>query len=323
MLTSTELVARTIRGENNTGRTPVYGWVGANLKEVISEKFGSVENFEDVYEYDMAHIFGGPSSFNGDEIKRLIESGEEITPDILLDIPLNPVNNMADYKNIADSLKHHKERDRFCYVQTNGIFECLNSPFGIEDHLCYLVMYPDELKEVYARQAEWNRQFAANAIELGVDMVHISDDWGAQNSLMFSTNMWKEMIYPYHKIVCDFVKKSGKFLSLHSDGNVSSVLDGIVDLGFDVLHPWQEAAGMSYDLYLEKYRDKLAILGGICIQMTLGFGDFKNVENEIRRVFDTLKGERWLCCTTHFVQDHCSIEELIFAFDLAVKLARG
>jgi hypothetical protein len=29
--------------------------------------------------------------------------------------------------------------------------------------------YPDELAEVYRRVAEWNRQFALNAIELGID----------------------------------------------------------------------------------------------------------------------------------------------------------
>ena len=79
---------------------------------------------------------------------------------------------------------------------------------------------------------------------------------------------------------------------------------------------------MSYDLYLNKYADKFAILGGICIQTTLGFGDYDRLEKEIRRVFSLLKGKRWICCTTHFVQDHCSLEELEFAYDLITKLAR-
>lgn len=43
---------------------------------------------------------------------------------------------------------------------------------------------------------------------------------------------------------------------------------------------------------------------------------------EIRRIFGKLRGKRWICCTTHFVQDHCSIEELAFAYDLIYKLAR-
>ena len=319
---SYELVAATIRGQES-GRTPVYGWVSANLDRQISEVYGSVSAFEDYYAFDMAHIFGGPNCCDVSRLDELKASGIEITPEIYLDIPLMPVNQMDSYQNIIKDLKHHREeRERFCYLQTNGIFECLNSVFGIENHLYYLAMYPDLLKEVYARQAQWNRQFAENAMELGVDMIHVSDDWGAQNSLLFSKQMWRELIYPYHKVVADTVKAHGKFLSLHSDGNVNEVLDGIVQLGYDVVHPWQESAGMSYKTYLQHYSDQFAILGGLCIQSTLGFGDYERLEREIRRVFGLLKGKRWMFCTTHFVQDHCSVEELTFAYDLVVKLAR-
>jgi len=323
MMNSRELVAATIRGEN-PGRTPVYGWVRENLREQISKEFGSVENFEDHYEFDMAHIFGGPSPFNMEEINKVREEGIELTPEVALDIPLMPADDEEKYENVKKNLEfYQKERGRFCYVQTPGIFECLNSLFGIENHLCYMALYPDEIAEVYRRQGEWNRQFADCMMDLGVDMIHVSDDWGAQRSLMFSYDMWKSLIYPNHKIVADRVKERGCFLSLHSDGDIKTVLDGIVELGYDVLHPWQESAGLSYDLYLEKYKDKLAILGGLCVQTTIGFGDFDRLEKEIRRVFGLLKGKRWMFCTTHFVQAHCSIEELTFAFDLAVKLARG
>ena len=321
---SRELVAKTIKGENNTGRTPVYGWVKANLKEEINEAFGSVANFEDHYQFDMAHLFGGPNPHQEEKFNKLHEKGVEITPEVALDIKQNPVDNMDDYQDIVDALKHHQqERKRFCYVQTPGIFECINGIFGIEDHMLYMAMYPDKMAELYQRQAEWNRKFADNMIDLGVDMVHISDDWGAQKSLLFSKDMWKKYIYPNHKLVCDRVKERDCFLSLHSDGNISSVVDGIVDLGYDVVHPWQEAAGMSYDLYLNNYTDKFAILGGLCVQTTIGFGNYDKLENEIRRVFDLLKAKRWMFGTTHYVQDHCSIDELTFAYDLVVELARG
>ena len=320
-MNSTELVSRTIRGEN-PGRTPVYGWVKENLKEPISQAYGSVEKFEDHYEFDLAHLFGGPFPF-AEEIIKLRDAGKEVTPEILLSYPLNSPDDMSLYGDVARELKHHKERERFCYIQTNGIFECLNDPFGIENHLLYLALYPDEIAEVYARQAEWNKRFALNALELGVDMVHVSDDWGSQNSLLFSPDMFKELIYPNHKVTADAVKAAGGFLSLHSDGYVADVVDSVCELGYDLMHPWQESAGMSYGLYLEKYSGRLAIMGGMCIQTTVGFGDLGRLEREINRVFNTLKGKRWICCTTHYVQDHCSMEELAFAFDLAVKLARG
>lgn len=78
---------------------------------------------------------------------------------------------------------------------------------------------------------------------------------------------------------------------------------------------------MSYDLYLQRYRDKFAIMGGICIQTALGLLPRDRLEQEIRRVFALLRGKRWICCTTHFVQKHCSMEDLTFAFDLIRSLA--
>jgi len=171
-------------------------------------------------------------------------------------------------------------------------------------------------------QAEWNIRFADHCIDLGVDMIHISDDWGSQRDLMFSPKLWRELIYPNIKKVVDHVHSRGAFASLHSDGCISSVADGIVDIGLDVIHPWQESAGMSYDLYLEKYSDKFSILGGICVQTAIGLLPQNELEKEIRRVFEKLRGKRWICCTSHFVQDHCSIEDLIFAYDLIYKLAR-
>ena len=318
-----ELVAKTIRGENDTGRTPLYGWVSANLDKPITEKFGSVQAFEDLYEFDAAHLFGGPGSLNMGEYDKIRESGEELTPDVILDIPLCPVDRMEDYQGLKESLRFYREeRGRFCYVQTPGFFEHFNGVFGIENHLCYLLMYPDEIAELYRRQAEWTVQFAQNVLELGADMVHISDDWGSQRELMFSPRLWQELIYPNLKRVSEAVKSAGGFLSLHSDGCITQVLDGVGDVGFDVLHPWQETAGMSYDLYLQKYQNYFGILGGLCVQSVIGFGDYARLEHEIRRVFSLLKGKRWIFCTTHFVQDHCSIEELVFAYDLARKLAR-
>ena len=321
-MNSTERVRNTILGKE-TDRQPVYGWVSANLTDELTEAFGSVAAFEDHYEYDLAHIFGGPHPFRKDVLQRIAAENEELTPDLLLeeDIFTSP-DDPEDYKNIADAIRFHKQRERFCYVQTPGFFEPFNDVFGIENQLLWLAMYPEELGELYARLAQWTLHFIDRCIDLGADMVHFSDDWGAQKDLLFSPRLWWELIYPNMKTVVDHVHSKGVFASLHSDGCINRVTDGIVQLGFDVVHPWQESAGMSYDTYLEKYADKFAILGGVCIQTLLGRADKETLEKEIRRVFGKLKGKRWLCCTTHYVQNHCTVEDLCFAYDLICKLAR-
>ena len=208
----------TVINHEKPDRIPIYGWVRANLNKQISEAFGSVEACEDKYEFDLAHIFGGPPSYPGDVIRQLRQDGGgEIEPGTLLDVPMCDPNNTDAYKSIIDQKTHHKDkRGRFVYVQTPGIFEALNGIFGIENHLGYLLLFEGELHEVYRRQAEWNKTFAHNCIDVGVDMMHISDDWGGQSRLLFSPAIWRKLIYPYHKITCDAVKDRGAYLSFHS-----------------------------------------------------------------------------------------------------------
>ena len=322
-MNSTERVRAAILGQPYD-RQPIYGWVFANLQEQITRRWGSIADFEDKYEFDAAHLFSGVGCFNGEFINSIAPMrSEDLTPDLLVDQPFfTDPNNAAAYEGLRASLAHHKARGRFCYVQTPGFFEEFNSVFGIENHLMWLALYPDELNELYRRQAEWIVQFADRCIDLGVDMIHISDDWGSQKDLLFNPTLWREIIYPHMKRVVDHVHERGAFCSLHSDGCVMKVADGIADLGLDLVHPWQESAGMSYDVYLDRYADKFAILGGICVQRAIGLLPRDELEAEIRRVFGKLRGKRWILCTSHFVQDHCSIEDLEFAYDLIYKLAR-
>ena len=321
-MNSTERVCNVILGKP-VDRQPIYGWVFADLREQITGEFGSVEAFEDHYEFDMAHLFGGPGAYREDLLERLRAENEELTPDLLIneDFFSDP-DDEAAYEGLKQSLTFHKERGRFCYVQTPGFFEPFNGVFGIENHLLYLLEYTDEIAELYRRQADWTIKFIDHCVDIGVDMIHFSDDWGSQRSLMFSPELWRELIFPNMKRVVDHAHARGVFASLHSDGCVSAVTGGIVEIGFDLVHPWQESAGMSYDLYLEKYADQFAILGGVCVQTVIGLVPQDKLEQEIRRVFGLLKGKRWVCCTTHFVTDRCTMEDLRFAFDMIYQLAR-
>jgi uroporphyrinogen decarboxylase len=271
----------------------------------------------------MAHLFGEIRTYTTDFRKIREGRNVEIEPERVLDEEMNDPDQMEQYQSIIDQVKHHKEKHgRFVYIQTPGIFESNNDIFGIENHLAYLLLYEEQLKEVYIRQAEWNKKFAMNCLDLGVDMIHVSDDWGAQNSLMFRPETWWKMIFPYHKITCDAVKQRKAFLSLHSDGNINEVLDGVVKLGYDVVHPFQESAGMDFNVYKQKYRNDFVLMGGLDVQTTIGFGKLDFLKSEIERVLTMFKDGGMLYCTSHFIQDHCSMEELTFAYDFIYETTR-
>jgi uroporphyrinogen decarboxylase len=323
-MTSRERVWAVIQHER-PDRIPIYGWVRANLEKQIAAAFGSVEAFEDHYEFDYAHLFGGPPCYSREALEALGASlGRPVEPADFLQLDLLDPNDAAGYAALRDSIRHHKDqRGRFVYVQTPGIFEALNGVFGIENHLAWLLLFPEDLKAVYARQAQWNRQFAMNCLDLGIDMIHVSDDWGAERGLLFSPEVWWDLIYPFHKVTTDAVHARNAPVSLHSDGNIAAVVDGVVSLGYDVVHPWQESAGMSLQTFKTRWSDRFAVMGGLDVQTTIGFNDRDRLRREIDRVVDMFADGGLLFCTTHFVQDHCSVDELTFAYDRVTERVRG
>jgi uroporphyrinogen decarboxylase len=301
-------------------RIPIYGWLNNDeFRLKVEGAYGSIEAFEEKYGFDIAHLFPG---FSSTPWARIYDK-KGLEPEEYLDIPLSDPNDMSLYESIKEDVKYHKEKKgRFVYIQTPGCFEENNGPFGIENHLAYLLMYPDEIKAVYDRLLKWTLDYVNNCLDLGVDMIHISDDWGSQNSLLFSPKLWEEMIYPYHKAISKAVKKRGGYISLHSDGNINQALLGIVDIGYDVVHPFQESAGMSLDIFKENYRDKFTVLGGLDVQAVIGFGKYDLLEKEIKKVIDMFRDGGLIFCTTHMVQPHCSIEELEYAYDLIYEYIR-
>ena len=95
-----------------------------NLNKEVSDIFGSVENFEDHYEFAASMIFGSPWSFNNQVLDRLRAENEELTPDLLVneDIFTNP--RVPDlYRTISENIEFHKKRGRFCRRKISSILE--------------------------------------------------------------------------------------------------------------------------------------------------------------------------------------------------------
>jgi uroporphyrinogen decarboxylase len=314
-MTGKERVARTIRRQP-ADRMPVYGWVNnGEFQKKVEAKYGSIAGFHDKYEFDMYHLFPPSGPFKA---KRHTYK-DTFYDDALPEIEFTDPDDLP-----YDSVKPDMERNagRFIYAQAPGCFECMNGVWGIENHLAYLIMHTDQIRELYQKLAQWTVKHVSNLLDLGVDMIHISDDWGSQSGMLFSMDIWHDLVYPYHKAVAKAVKERGAFLSLHCDGNFSAALDGICDIGYDVVHPYQESAGMDYGLYFQKYKDNFLIHGGLDVQTTIGFGDYERLEREIRRVYARFKDHGLLFCTTHMIQPHCTLEEAEFAYDLIYRLVR-
>lgn len=145
-----------------------------------------------------------------------------------------------------------------------GVLENVIALVGYEN-LCYM-LYDDEKLAERVFDAVGSRLVRFYEICLQYDSVGAiiaNDDWGFNTGTMFSEDVLRKYVFPYHKKIVELAHKSGRPAILHSCGNLKEVWDDIIyDMKYDGKHSYEDnilPVEKAYDLY----GDKIAILGGV------------------------------------------------------------
>ena len=77
-----------------------------------------------------------------------------------------------------------------------------------------------------------------------VDVIQEGDDYGAQNRLQVSPELWQEIFKPRLVQLISHIKKLAPhtFLFFHSCGSIYDIIPDLIEAGVDVLNPVQVAA---------------------------------------------------------------------------------
>ncbi len=133
----------------------------------------------------------------------------------------------------------------------------------------------DMLHEFYLREMKmW--------AETDVDGVSFMDDWGTQNSLLISPDMWREFYKPLYKDYCDILRAAGKYVFFHSDGNIESIYPDLIEIGVNAVN--SQLFCMNIEDLGAKYKGKVTFWGEIDRQHILPFGTVDEVRAAVRRV---------------------------------------
>ena len=145
---------------------------------------------------------------------------------------------------------------------------------------------------------------AKKLVEMGVDMIWIGDDVGAQNNLFISPKMWRRYLKPRMAEFISTLKSINPELKIayHSDGYVLPLIPEFIEIGMDVLNPVQPAS-MDPEAIKKAYGDQLCFWGSIDEQYTLPFGTPEDVREEILLRLQTIGRDGGLILApTHHVQ---------------------
>ncbi len=229
-----------------------------------------------------------------------------------------------DYAVLPGCIRALQAEQEYCLMVANGnIFETSWYMRGLEQTFLDMMLNPELVHAIMGRVTDHYVDYftrVLSAAQGGVDLVFTADDVGSQKGLLVSRSLWEEFIKPYHTRLNRAIHQfEGVKVIYHSDGAVMDIVDGLIDMGIDILQALQfSARGMDPAFLKQRFGDRLCFEGGVSVQTTLPFGSAADVEREVRLLIDVLgKGGGYILGPSHAIQAGTPPENIVALFDTA------
>jgi len=231
--------------------------------------------------------------------------GHPLADDEALDSYQAPDPNRPElYVEAERLIKQHQDEYWIVGVTVTTIFETAWALRGYEKTLLDLALNPDLVERLFQIPFRYHLTAAKRLVEMGVDMIWIGDDVGAQNRMLISPKTWRRFFKPLMATFISTLKSINTDVKVayHSDGNISPIIPDLIEIGLDVLNPIQPRSMEPVEMK-KKYGDKLCFWGSVDEQYTLPFGTPAEVEREVITRLQTLgKNGGLIIGPTHHVQ---------------------
>lgn len=152
-----------------------------------------------------------------------------------------------------------------------------------------------------------------------IDCFRVGDDFGTQNALLMSPELWRRMIGPGFRALVECAHRHGAYFYLHSCGAVRELIPDLIAAGVDVLDPVQvKAAGMAPAALKADFGARLCFSGGVDEQALLSGGTPDDVRAGVRQLLEVMTpGGGFIVGPTHNFQVDIPTANIVALYEAA------
>lgn len=205
-------------------------------------------------------------------------------PDPEKSMGLGPV----DWSAFEHRVAQEKARGEMTYgdLRHGHTFQQLCDIRGYMDTLMDLTDEEPEVQDLLDRLCQFNLCQIHHFLKADVDIIRIPEDLGMQMGPMISPSLFRQYIKPLYQRMLEPVRKAGKIIHMHSDGDIRSLVDDIIEGGVDIINLQDLVNGV--DWIGNKFRRKICVDLDIDRQRITPFGTPDEINAHIRSCIETV-----------------------------------
>jgi len=176
------------------------------------------------------------------------------------------------------------------------------------------------LADVFARVAEIQLRTFERALELPkIGALWMSDDFAYRTGLLCSPGILREHVFPVYRQMGDLCEERGVPFALHSDGDLTPLMDDLLACRFRALHPIEPQA-MDARQVKTRWGNRLCLMGNIEVDR-LARGTPAEIAGMVKRNIDDLGRDGGYCVgssnsVTYYVplDNYCAMVETALTY---------
>jgi uroporphyrinogen decarboxylase len=169
-----------------------------------------------------------------------------------------------------------------------GIFTRTWMLLGFKHFCLSLTDSPELIAEVFRRVGQIQCEVLRRIVKLpAVFAIWYGDDLAYSTSLMVSPRVYHRYLFSCVEELVSISHEAGMPFIFHTDGRVWDLLDDMVAMGVDALHPIEPKAMDIFDVK-RRYGQHLALFGNMDLGSTLVLGSPEQVRAEVKELIRQL-----------------------------------
>lgn len=225
--------------------------------------------------------------------------------------------------HIKDAHDCGRKAEKLLVYSGHACFHPTWQKVGMEQLMVWMIEDPELVHDLFETHTTLMIDLLKGMLSQGVtfDAAWFHDDLGYRNAPLISPAMYRELVFPHHKRLCDAMAEEGLKTIFHSDGNVEPLIPDFLEAGFVALNPLETKAGLDVRILKPKYGDRLVLFGGIDVRELAK--DLEAIEAEVKAKLEAgMPGGGYIWHSDHSVPNDVSFENYEFAMEMLGKYGR-